>query len=44
MRGSIGTLRAAMNGPVIGPADPGYDEARRVWNAGIDRYPAVIAR
>ncbi len=44
MHGSIGTLRAAMNGPVIGPADPGYDEARRVWNAGIDRYPAVIAR
>src|SRR5215471_20506263 len=44
MRGSIGTLRAAMNGPVIGPADPGYDEARRVWNADIDRYPAIIAR
>jgi FAD binding domain/Berberine and berberine like len=44
MRGSIGTLRAAMTGPVIGPADPDYEQARRVWNAGIDRHPAMIAR
>jgi hypothetical protein len=44
MRGSIGTLRAAMSGPVIGPADPDYHQARRVWNAGIDRHPAMIAR
>jgi hypothetical protein len=44
MRGSVSTLRAAMTGPVIGPADPDYDQARRVWNAGIDRHPAVIAR
>ena len=40
----IGELRTGMEGPVITPADPGFDDARRVWNAGIDRRPAVIAR
>ena len=37
-------LRAAMSGPVFGPDDEGYDHARKVWNADIDRRPAVIAR
>src|SRR5437763_7173101 len=40
----IRELRAVMQGPVITPGDPGFDDGRRVWNAGIDRRPAVIAR
>ena len=42
--GRIGKLRETMTGPVIRPGDPEYDDRRRVWNADIDRYPAVIAR
>jgi FAD binding domain/Berberine and berberine like len=31
-------------GELIGPADAGYEEHRRVWNGSVDRRPALIAR
>ena len=42
--GTIDDLREALTGTVILPDDPGYDEARSIWNGDIDRRPAVIAR
>ncbi len=40
----IDTLRAQFRGELILPNSPHYDEARRVYNAMIDRHPALIAR
>ena len=31
-------------GTLIGPDDSGYDEARSLFNAMIDKKPALIAR
>jgi FAD/FMN-containing dehydrogenase len=41
---SISALKAGMRGPVLMHDSPGYDEARTVWNAMIDRRPGLIVR
>ncbi len=37
-------LAERVTGGAVGPADPGYEGARAVYNAAIDRHPALIAR
>jgi FAD/FMN-containing dehydrogenase len=38
------TLDSKFAGELIGPEDPGYDEARALFNGMIDKRPALIAR
>jgi len=38
------SFRSAFHGQVFEPADPGYDQARQIWNASVNKHPRVIAR
>ena len=40
----VGSLKAGFRGPLLRPGEPGYDTARTIDNAMIDRRPALIAR
>jgi FAD/FMN-containing dehydrogenase len=42
--GDLARLRRRLSGQVLLPEEPGYHQARQVWNAMVDRRPAVIAR
>jgi FAD/FMN-containing dehydrogenase len=37
-------LAAVLRGDLIEPGNPGYEEARAVYNAMVDKHPAAIAR
>ena len=41
---ALAGLRADLRGPLCLKGEPGYDAARTIWNAMIDRNPALIVR
>jgi len=41
---AIEELRRKFTGQVVTPEDAEYNEARKIWNADIDRRPAAIAK
>ena len=43
-RDQLDRLRADIRGTVTAEGEPGYDEARRVWNGMIDRRPVAVVR
>lgn len=42
--GQFNELRSVVRGQILQPKDAGYEQARTVWNAMIDRRPAIIVR
>jgi len=43
-RAALEELGASLRGTVILPGHPDYDSARRIWNAMIDKRPAMVVR
>ncbi|MCX9025068.1 MAG: FAD-binding oxidoreductase [Candidatus Methanoperedens sp.] len=41
---TIQKFKDNLRGELIRPGDTGYDDARKIWNAMIDKRPALIAR
>jgi FAD/FMN-containing dehydrogenase len=41
---TVNPLQSRFQGTLIRPGETDYDQARRVWNGMIDKYPALIAR
>jgi FAD/FMN-containing dehydrogenase len=44
LRPELDDLRTRVSGTVTGREDPGYDEARAVWNGMTDRRPWAVVR
>jgi FAD/FMN-containing dehydrogenase len=40
----IEEFKSKVRGEVLVPTDPGFEDARKIWNAMIDRRPAMIVR
>jgi FAD/FMN-containing dehydrogenase len=41
---SLTQLSGQLDGELLRPGAPGYDQARTVWNAMVDHHPAAIVR
>ena len=41
---NVSDLAGQLEGTLLRPGDAGYDDARTIWNAMIDKRPALIAR
>ena len=41
---ALNALRSGLRGPLLFAGDPGYEDARKIWNAMVDKRPALIAR
>src|ERR1700755_262258 len=43
--GTVQELRESVRGACFAPGDPGYDDARTIWNAMFDdRFPALVVQ
>ena len=43
-KNTVAVLRGKLRGTVALPGEDGYDAARTIWNAMVDRRPALVAR
>src|SRR5215207_1200601 len=43
-RDDVSRLQRGLDGEIMVPGDEGYDAARAVWNAMVDRRPALVVR
>ena len=43
-RVEVSRLQRGLDGEIMVPSDDGYDAAHAVWNAMVDRRPALVVR
>ncbi|MCI0429518.1 MAG: FAD-linked oxidase, partial [Rhodospirillales bacterium] len=41
---TVSAFVTGLRGPCFTATDPGYDDARVIWNGFADKRPAIIAR
>jgi len=41
---ALEALSAGLRGEALAAGDGGFDEARKVWNAGVEKHPAAIVK